>query len=135
MVDAVTNRLPIMGPVQEKETNPRVKAIKKIPRNPPRSACLSILFTQEAGNWISKAPKKEKAKRTNIPKNKRFIHTFVERSFNPSGPVAAVKATPTYKVSTGGDTTSNADVLKSIVALIASINKQIQALQKLILKR
>jgi hypothetical protein len=31
--------------------------------------------------------------------------------------------------------TSNADVLKSIVALIASINKQIQALQKLILKR
>jgi len=30
---------------------------------------------------------------------------------------------------------TNADVLKSIVALIASINKQIQALQKLILKR
>jgi hypothetical protein len=49
--------------------------------------------------------------------------------------VAAVKATPTYKLSTGGDTTTNADVLKSIVALIASINKQIQALQKLILKR
>ena len=33
------------------------------------------------------------------------------------------------------DAVSNADVLKSIVALIASINKQIQALQKLILKR
>ena len=49
--------------------------------------------------------------------------------------VAAVKSTPTYKLSTGGDTTSNADILKSIVALIASINKQIQALQKLILKR
>ena len=32
-------------------------------------------------------------------------------------------------------TVSNADVLKSIVSLIASINKQIQALQKLILKR
>jgi len=43
--------------------------------------------------------------------------------------------TVTYKVSTGADTTTNADVLKSIVALIASINKQIQALQKLILKR
>lgn len=42
---------------------------------------------------------------------------------------------PPYEISTGGDTTSNADVLKSIVALIASINKQIQALQKLILKR
>ena len=49
--------------------------------------------------------------------------------------VAADKATPTYKLTTGGDTTTNADVLKSIVALIASINKQIQALQKLILKR
>ena len=34
-----------------------------------------------------------------------------------------------------GTTVSNAEVLKSIVALIASINKQIQALQKLILKR
>ena len=49
--------------------------------------------------------------------------------------VAATKQTPTYTVTTGGDTTTNADVLKSIVALIASINKQIQALQKLILKR
>jgi hypothetical protein len=49
--------------------------------------------------------------------------------------VAAEKSTPSYKLSTGGDTTTNADVLKSIVALIASINKQIQALQKLILKR
>jgi hypothetical protein len=42
-------------------------------------------------------------------------------------------ATTGYSIS-GGDA-SNADVLKSIVALIASINKQIQALQKLILKR
>jgi hypothetical protein len=42
---------------------------------------------------------------------------------------------PAYEISSGGDTTTNADVLKSIVALIASINKQIQALQKLILKR
>jgi hypothetical protein len=48
---------------------------------------------------------------------------------------AGTKQTPTYKIVTGGDTTTNADVLKSIVALIASINKQIQALQKLILKR
>ena len=52
-----------------------------------------------------------------------------------TGAETAVKATPTYKLTTGGDTTSNADILKSIVALIASINKQIQALQKLILKR
>jgi len=52
-----------------------------------------------------------------------------------SAAIVSPKSTPTYKISTGGDTTTNADVLKSIVALIASINKQIQALQKLILKR
>jgi hypothetical protein len=52
-----------------------------------------------------------------------------------SVPTLGVAGTPTYKLSTGGDTTTNADVLKSIVALIASINKQIQALQKLILQR
>jgi hypothetical protein len=40
-----------------------------------------------------------------------------------------------YKVSTGASTVTNEEVLKSIVALIASINKQIQALQKLILRR
>ena len=40
-----------------------------------------------------------------------------------------------YKIAASTATVSNADVLKSIVALIASINKQIQALQKLILRR
>ena len=40
-----------------------------------------------------------------------------------------------YVIKASTATVSNADVLKSIVALIASINKQIQALQKLILKR
>ena len=46
---------------------------------------------------------------------------------------SAVTGSAVVKASTA--TVSNADVLKSIVALIASINKQIQALQKLILKR
>jgi len=45
----------------------------------------------------------------------------------------AVTVTLNVKASTA--TVSNADVLKSIVALIASINKQIQALQALILKK
>ena len=43
--------------------------------------------------------------------------------------------TVAYEIKASTTTVSNADVLKSIVALIASINKQIQALQKLILKR
>ena len=40
-----------------------------------------------------------------------------------------------YAIKASSASVSNADVLKSIVALIASINKQIQALQKLILAR
>jgi len=40
-----------------------------------------------------------------------------------------------YTIKSSTATVSNAEVLKSIVALIASINKQIQALQKLILQR
>jgi hypothetical protein len=51
------------------------------------------------------------------------------------GLTASTNATLTYKITTGGDETSFSDILKSVVALIASINKQIQALQKLILSR
>jgi hypothetical protein len=40
-----------------------------------------------------------------------------------------------YAIKSSTATVTNADVLKSIVSLIASINKQIQALQKLILRR
>jgi hypothetical protein len=43
--------------------------------------------------------------------------------------------TVAYSVKDAVGSVSNADVLKSIVALIASINKQIQALQALILKK
>ena len=50
-------------------------------------------------------------------------------------PTIDVATNVAYKVTTGGSSVTNEDVLKSIVALIASINKQIQALQKLILKR
>ena len=54
-----------------------------------------------------------------------------------SGAATAEKSVKTlqYTVKQSGTTVTNAEVLKSIVALIASINKQIQALQKLILKR
>ena len=61
-------------------------------------------------------------------------YPLILTSTNKSVYGAAVQ-TVAYKVSAGTTAVSNADVLKSIVALIASINKQIQALQKLILKR
>jgi hypothetical protein len=47
----------------------------------------------------------------------------------------SAKSTPTYKIGTGSTDVTFTEVLKSVVALIASINKQIQALQKLILRR
>ena len=49
--------------------------------------------------------------------------------------VGQTSLTLAYKIASSTTEVSNADVLKSIVALIASINKQIQALQKLILAR
>jgi hypothetical protein len=47
----------------------------------------------------------------------------------------AAKSTSTYKITASNTDVEFTEVLKSVVALIASINKQIQALQKLILKR
>jgi hypothetical protein len=52
-----------------------------------------------------------------------------------AGASSAVAVPVTLVVKASTATVSNAEVLKSIVALIASINKQIQALQKLILRR
>jgi hypothetical protein len=76
-------------------------------------------------------------------KTYKFIVGSTEGSYNmvvdlseynsSSKPQSAV--TVPYKIALGTATVTNADVLKSIVSLIASINKQIQALQKLILKR
>jgi hypothetical protein len=52
-----------------------------------------------------------------------------------TGAGTATKQSPSYKVTTATTDIAFSEVLKSVVALIASINKQIQALQKLILKR
>ena len=52
-----------------------------------------------------------------------------------AGVTATGAATATFAVKAAGTVVTNTDVLKSIVSLIASINKQIQALQKLILRR
>jgi len=52
-----------------------------------------------------------------------------------TGAETAVKATPSYKITASNTDVEFTEVLKSVVALIASINKQIRALQKLILKR
>jgi len=109
--------------------------------------------TSDTGSWVGVTPMLTAVSATGAAGglNKDGVKTFTYSVGTASGVTAgtytsiidyttltaagAAKATPVYKVSTGGDTTTNADVLKSIVALIASINKQIQALQKLILRR
>ena len=71
---------PKAGPVQENETIISVKAIKKIPTNPPLFEALSTLFAREDGIVISKAPKNDIAKTTNTIKKKIFKYGFVEIS-------------------------------------------------------
>ncbi len=61
--------------------------------------------------------------------------TIDERYASVVSSAGAAAVTTNIVVKSATTAVSNADVLKSIVSLIASINKQIQALQKLILKR
>jgi len=76
-------------------------------------------------------------------KTYKYIVGSTEGSFNmivdldehTSSSTGQSAVTLPYKITASTATVSNADVLKSIVALIASINKQIQALQALILKK
>jgi trimeric autotransporter adhesin len=56
-------------------------------------------------------------------------------SFKITGATDTAAKTVQYKVANATGTVSNADVLKAIVSLIASINKQIAALQKALLRR
>jgi len=58
-----------------------------------------------------------------------------QMAVNLTGVTTDTAKTVKYSVKASSTSVSNADVLKSIVALIASINKQIQALQALILKK
>ncbi|ASY24321.1 hypothetical protein B1sIIB91_05455 [Candidatus Nanopelagicus abundans] len=84
----------------------------------------------------------ETVSRTGVWTYTYTVNVGAEGDYNGAVKIAVASTSAQYNksvtipysiASTGGVT--NADVLKSIVALIASINKQIQALQKLILKR
>jgi hypothetical protein len=74
-------------------------------------------------------------------KTYKFVVGSTEGSYSMAVSIPAYAAygvtdqTAPYSIKSSTTSVSNADVLKSIVSLIASINKQIQALQKLILKR
>ena len=96
---ASTNKVPMIGPVQEKETMTSVKAMSNMLKNPPvERALLSKAVDQESGSVISKSPKNDKAKITSKRKKKIFTTALVLRSFNADAPKSSVtsKPNPTY---------------------------------------
>ncbi len=91
----------MIGPVQEKDTNTRVRAMKKIPMKLPVPALESDLFIQEAGRFISNAPKKEIPKTRNNTKNTRLAIQLVARLFNAAGPkINVIKNPSKVKITT-----------------------------------
>ena len=78
VVETSTSKVPNDRPVQEKDTNTRVKAMNKIFRKPVVESAFIQLVDQEAGSVISKAPKKEMANTTNRAKNNRLNTALVD---------------------------------------------------------
>ena len=84
-----------MGPVHENDTSTSVKAMKKMLSRPVvLPAALSILLLHDAGNVISKAPKKEMAKTTSNRKKMMLHIALVDRALSALAPKASVTIKP-----------------------------------------
>src|SRR5690606_24756682 len=92
--EANTNRLPIIGPVQENDTITKVRAMKKMPLTLLVLALLSAAVLHLAGNSISKAPRKEIPKTRNIKKNIKLASQCVANLLSASGPKISVITNP-----------------------------------------
>lgn len=90
----ITKSVPIIGPVQEKDTKASVNAIKNTPKYPPLPERLSVLFAHEDGKVISNKPKKDKAKMIKTTKNNKLNHTFVDIALSASEPKTLVIIKP-----------------------------------------
>ena len=85
----------MIGPVHEKDTSDRVKAIRKILSRPVVcSALLSMALLQRDGRVISKAPKNEAANTTSIRQKKMLKIAFVESEFKALAPQIPVMISP-----------------------------------------
>ena len=88
----------MIGAVQEKLTNTRVNAIKKMLISPVvLEALLSTALPQLSGNLISNHPKKEKANTANKQKRMMLNTALVLSAFRVLGPAMAVTARPNTK--------------------------------------
>ena len=95
VVDTSTNKKPIIGPVQENDTNDKVNAIRKMLSNPVvASALLSTALLHFEGNVISNAPKNEAANTTNIKKKKMLNMALVDNALSALAPNIRVMARP-----------------------------------------
>ena len=95
VVVVCTSSMPMIGPVQENDTNTNVKAIRKMLTRPlVCDAFVSTLFAQLSGNLISNHPKKLQAKTTSN-RNRNTLNTaLVESAFKVSEPKIAVTKRP-----------------------------------------
>ena len=86
-VKAPANKEPKIGPVQEKETNAKVNAMKKIPMTPPTLSAEDTLLVNPLGKVISQKPKNENAKNIKMTKKATFSHAFVDMSLRIFGSI------------------------------------------------
>jgi len=90
-----TSKVPIIGPVQEKETNTKVKAINKILSKPTVDSDLASTFVDhDEGKVSSKAPKNDKAKTTSKTKKNKLKMALVDMLFNALAPKISVINNP-----------------------------------------
>ena len=92
---ASTSKVPMIGPVQEKDTMTNVNAISKILKKPV--VLLDLLLSavdHELGNVISKAPKNDAANTTKIRKNMIFTTALVLNALSADAPKMRVTSKP-----------------------------------------
>ena len=92
---ASTSKVPMIGPVQEKDTITSVKAINRMLKNPV--VLLDLLLSavdHELGKVISKAPKNDAANTTKIRKKMILTTAFVLNAFNADAPKIRVTNKP-----------------------------------------
>ena len=88
----------MIGPVHENDTNARVNAMRKMLRIPVvLLAFASTLFVHDDGNLISKPPRNDAPKTSNIRKKKTLKNAFVASWLSAAGPKSNVTARPSNR--------------------------------------
>ena len=88
----------MIGPVHENDTKARVNAIRKMLRIPVvLPAFSSTLFVHDEGSLISKPPRNDAPKTSNIRKKNTLNNAFVASLLSAAGPKSSVTAKPSNR--------------------------------------